>query len=106
MAARRDPSRMQRLARSDEDDRLPGRRRRPGCAPLCSAPAIPLPDGRLALCRVELGDDEQRRRVTHWARSRRGAAVLEGPLELAAVAVWQALAAVERALAEAGVRLG
>lgn len=69
------------------------------------APAILLPDGRLALCQVELRYDNEHRRVTHWALYRRGGAVLEGDLEPAAVAVWQALAAVERVLEEHGIRL-
>ena len=96
---------MQRVGHIEDDDRLAGLWLRPGTDPIFSAPAT-MPDGSQALRRVELRHDEVRRRLARRARSQRGGAALEGELGPAAVVSWQALAAVERALAEVGVRLG
>ena len=84
---------------------MAGPRPRPGTDPVFSAPA-PIPDGAPALRRVEPRRDEVRRRVARRARSRRGGAALEGELGPAAAVSLHAPAAVERALGEAGIRLG
>lgn len=70
------------------------------CAP------VRLPAGGLGVCLVELRlEPAPASRRVSWAVLTRGGPVLDGAFDLPAVASWQALAAVERALADAGVAL-
>ena len=89
-----------------DDDRLAGLWLRHVASDFVFYAPVRLPDGTFGLAQVELrtvGGDA--RRTIHWLLFDRSGLVDSGELDLPAVAIWQALAHVERLLRDRGIRL-
>jgi len=98
--------RVDRAGRVEDDDRLDGVWLRPDPTEYRWYAPVRLVGGAFGLCWVEVryAPDRAHRR-THWAVVTRDGHALGGDFDLPAVTYRQALAAVERALTEAGIAL-
>ena len=95
---------VERFGRVVDDDRLRGVWLHSPVIPLAFTAPVRLPSGGFGLCTVEVRmEPDPSRRCTFWAVLTRQGPVLGGDFDLPAVTSWQALAAVERLLAEAGI---